>query len=115
MENELDEVEHGANYFVNTTHILAYCILTIGKQPHLIPEMTLPQLSAMDLSDDDIRIRQAIKEDLRLIVAMICGIYNNYNNYKDKSKFGEFCKSAVETIKYLAGNAWSFATKAGLL
>lgn len=87
---------------IPTTHLLNYCILCIGKTPHILPQMSLTRFSGETIDEDDIQIRRAVENDLLLIKAMLLGILNNYNNYKDRSKFGEFAKSVIIELSTIA-------------
>lgn len=99
INKEIKRTKNDNTYqIIPTTHLLNYCILCIGKKPHVLPQMSLKKYENENIEKDNIQVKISIENDLFLIKAMLIGVLNNYNNYKDKSRFSSFAIELGTTI-----------------
>lgn len=87
-----------------TTLVLHEMILTLGKRPKIVPEMSMKNLPEEDkfVDSTNIKVRNCCIGDLLLIKAMLVGIFNNFSNYKEKSKIAEFAQDTFIKLTPIA-------------
>ena len=93
----------------STPMMLNEVILILGKQPVILPTMSMSQMPDEDkwLDLSNTTLRNCCVADLRLIRAMLIGIYNNYTNYTEKSKIMTFANNAFTTLTPIVTRAFN--------
>ena len=104
--NDVAQLE-GPIYF--TPMMLNEVILILGKQPVILPTMSMSQIPDEDkwLDLSNTTLRNCCVADLRLIRAMLIGIYNNYTNYTEKNKIMTFANNAFTTLTPIVTQAFN--------